>query len=116
MSFETESFKEMQLWDIVTRLKHLEGDDLQGIIISGCKRMQAAADKVADDAVNPYEIIYINNTDWEDLRAMHRAQRGPLFDPYFYDQNSGAQGMAASFGSPLSSLAAMGRQGIGAWL
>ena len=54
MSFETESYKEMQAWEIITRLKKLEGDDLDSLVKCGSDKMSAAVKLSVDSAENPY--------------------------------------------------------------
>ena len=58
MSFETESYKDLQTWEVITRLKKLGGDDLESLVKCGLDKMKAAVKLSVDSAENPYKKRY----------------------------------------------------------
>ena len=55
MSLETNSYKELQMWEIITRLKKLGGDDLDSIVSRGTQSMRDAVDVFLGSVDNPYK-------------------------------------------------------------
>ena len=91
-------------WDIETRLKKLEGNDLESIVASGMDRLEKAVSDQLDAVENPYSIKKdMSQHNWSDVlysdlvRSRQLSALGYWLDPragYGDYTHYGRQGMA----------------------
>lgn len=94
MGIEADSYKEMQMWEIITRLKKLEGDDLESIVRDGIKAMFSAVKLSVDSAENPYEKrhrIEKRNTPSDHRAQMLSARQQCVANNLFYGLRGAGQ-------------------------